>query len=49
MIKTMLDIVKKAELLTPKVMVVAAASDHPVLEAVIMAKNAKNYSSCFSG
>jgi phosphate butyryltransferase len=41
MIRTMLDLVKRAELLKPKVMVVAAANDHPVLEAVVMAKDAK--------
>ncbi|HAX03614.1 MAG: phosphate butyryltransferase [Tenericutes bacterium GWC2_34_14] len=41
MIRTMLDLVKRAELLKPKVMVVAAAHDHPVLEAVVMAKDAK--------
>lgn len=40
MIKTMMDLVKRAELLTSKTMVVAAANDHPVLEAVVMAKNA---------
>lgn len=40
MIKTMLDLVKRAELLEMKTMVVAAANDHPVLEAVVMAKEA---------
>jgi BMFP domain-containing protein YqiC len=40
MIKTMLDLVKRAELLSQKTMVVAAANDHPVLEAVVLAKEA---------
>jgi phosphate butyryltransferase len=41
MIKTMDDIVKRAQLLKPKVLVVAAAADEHVLEAVHMAKEAK--------
>lgn len=41
MIKTMQDIVKRATMNEPKVMVVAAAHDHPVLEAVVMAKKAR--------
>ncbi|HOI84981.1 MAG TPA: bifunctional enoyl-CoA hydratase/phosphate acetyltransferase [Acholeplasmataceae bacterium] len=41
MIKSMQDLVKRAELLKPKTMVVAAANDHPVLEAVVMAKKGK--------
>lgn len=40
MIRTMQDIVKRASMIEPKVMVVAAAHDHPVLEAVVMAKQA---------
>ena len=40
MIRTMNDIVKRAQLLKPKVIVVAAAADAHVLEAVHMAKEA---------
>ncbi|MBU1143374.1 MAG: bifunctional enoyl-CoA hydratase/phosphate acetyltransferase [Firmicutes bacterium] len=40
MIRTMDDIVKRAQLLKPKVLVVAAAADEHVLEAVHMAKEA---------
>lgn len=39
MIKSMQDLVQKAQKLTSKKLVVAVANDHPVLEAVIMAKN----------
>ena len=38
MIRSMQDLVKKAQTLKPKKLVVAVANDHPVLEAVIMAK-----------
>jgi phosphate butyryltransferase len=41
MIKTMQDLVKRAQLLDPKTMVVAAANDLHVLEAVVMAKEKK--------
>ncbi len=41
MIKTMQDIVKRAQLLSPKKMVVAVANDEHVLEAVEMARQAK--------
>ncbi|MCR3905496.1 MAG: bifunctional enoyl-CoA hydratase/phosphate acetyltransferase [Tenericutes bacterium] len=41
MIKSMQDIVKKAQLLEPKKIAVAAANDYHVLEAVNMAKEAK--------
>lgn len=40
MIKTMQDLVRRAQLLTPKKMVVAVANDHHVLEAVDQAKKA---------
>jgi phosphate butyryltransferase len=40
MIKTMQDIVRRAQLLKPKKLVVAAANDHHVLEAVEMARQA---------
>jgi phosphate butyryltransferase len=39
MIKNMQDLIKKAQALPTKKLVVAVANDHPVLEAVIMAKN----------
>ncbi|MBN2299993.1 MAG: bifunctional enoyl-CoA hydratase/phosphate acetyltransferase [Acholeplasmataceae bacterium] len=41
MIKTMQDIVKRAQLMSPKRMVVAVANDEHVLEAVEMARQAK--------
>jgi len=41
MIRNMQDIVKRAQLITPKKLVVAAASDAHVLEAVDMAKQAR--------
>lgn len=41
MIKSMHDLVRQAQLSEAKTMVVAAANDHPVLEAVIMAKEQK--------
>jgi hypothetical protein len=37
MIKTMQDLVKRAQLYEPKTMAVAAANDQHVLEAVVMA------------